>query len=82
VAELLEDPSTLLRAFEGLIMLEGTSSNAKQAWNRCAGARGRAGGGGRGEGASCLAAACLAGCPAPGEAVCACTADWTLLAQK
>ncbi len=34
VMEMLEDDTNLLRSFEGLIMLEGTASNAKQAWNR------------------------------------------------
>lgn len=36
VLEMLEDDTNLLRSFEGLIMLEGTASNAKQAWNRWA----------------------------------------------
>ena len=40
VADMLNDNNLLLRAFEGLIVLEGTSNNAKQAWIRC-GAAGR-----------------------------------------
>lgn len=35
VADMLDDDTLLLKAYEGLTVLEGTSNNAKQAWHRC-----------------------------------------------
>lgn len=34
VEELLQDDANLVRAFEGLTMLEGTGNNVKEAWRR------------------------------------------------